>query len=55
MVPMNLTEKIFSEHLVGNGELPPLGEVATIRVGEAFTQDATGSMCVLQLEASPRC
>ncbi|MBK8638538.1 MAG: aconitate hydratase [Chromatiaceae bacterium] len=51
MAPMNLTEKIFSEHLVGNGELPPPGEAATIRVDEAFTQDATGTMCMLQLEA----
>jgi aconitate hydratase len=51
MAPMNLTEKIFYEHLVGNGELPPPGEAATIRVDEAFTQDATGTMCMLQLEA----
>ena len=48
---MNLTEKIFSGHLVGNGGLPPPGEVATIRVDEAFTQDATGTMCLFQLEA----
>lgn len=51
MSSMNLTEKIFSEHLVGGGGLPPAGEVATIRVDEAFTQDATGTMCMLQLEA----
>ncbi|MFZ1576074.1 MAG: aconitate hydratase [Chromatiaceae bacterium] len=51
MTSMNLTEKIFSEHLVGGGGLPPAGEVATIRIDEAFTQDATGTMCMLQLEA----
>lgn len=51
MRPMNLTEKIFSAHLVGGGELPPAGEVVTIRVDEAFTQDATGTMAMLQLEA----
>jgi len=51
MTAMNLTEKIFSRHLVGNGGLPPPGEVATIRVDEAFTQDATGTMCLFQLEA----
>ena len=51
MTSMNLTEKIFFEHLVGNGGLPPAGEVATIRVDEAFTQDTTGTRCMLQLEA----
>ncbi|CAK0766161.1 Aconitate hydratase A [Gammaproteobacteria bacterium] len=48
---MNLTEKIFAAHLVGEGELPPAGEVVTIRIDEAFTQDATGTMAMLQLEA----
>ena len=51
MKPMNLTEKIFAAHLVGGGDLPPAGEVVTIRVDEAFTQDATGTMAMLQLEA----
>ncbi|MCP3671777.1 MAG: aconitate hydratase [Gammaproteobacteria bacterium] len=51
MKPMNLTEKIFSEHLVGGGDLPPAGEVVTLKIDEAFTQDATGTMCMLQLEA----
>jgi aconitate hydratase len=51
MKPMNLTEKNFAEHLVGGGALPPAGEVVTIRIDEAFTQDATGTMCMLQLEA----
>ena len=51
MKPLNLTEKIFSEHLVGSDRLPPPGEVVTLRIDEAFTQDATGTMCMLQLEA----
>ncbi len=51
MKPMNLTEKIFAAHLVGGGALPPAGEVVTIRIDEAFTQDATGTMAMLQLEA----
>jgi len=51
MKPMNLTEKIFAAHLVGGGELPPAGEVITIQMDEAFTQDATGTMAMLQLEA----
>lgn len=51
MKPMNLTEKIFASHLVNSSELPPPGEVVTIRIDEAFTQDATGTMAMLQLEA----
>lgn len=51
MKPMNLTEKIFAAHLVSGSELPPAGEVVTIKVDEAFTQDATGTMAMLQLEA----
>ncbi len=51
MKPMNLTEKIFSEHLVEGGDLPQAGEVVTLKIDEAFTQDATGTMCMLQLEA----
>ncbi len=51
MKPMNLTEKILAAHSVGGRELPPAGEVLTIRMDEAFTQDATGTMAMLQLEA----
>ena len=51
MKPMNLTEKIFAEHLVEGGDLPPAGQVVTLKIDEAFTQDATGTMCMLQLEA----
>lgn len=48
---MNLTEKIFSERLVEGGSLPPADEVVTLEIDEAFTQDATGTVCMLQLEA----
>ena len=51
MTSMNLTEKIISGHLVNGGALPPAGEVVTLAIDEAFTQDATGTMCMLQLEA----
>ncbi|MES9904574.1 MAG: aconitate hydratase [Sedimenticola sp.] len=51
MKPMNLTEKIFSAHLAEGGDLPAAGTVVTLTIDEAFTQDATGTMCMLQLEA----
>ena len=51
MTAMNLTEKIFAAHRVGGGELPKAGEVVTLGIDQAFTQDATGTMSMLQLEA----
>ncbi len=51
MTTMNLTEKIFAAHRVGGGELPEAGEVVPLRIDQAFTQDATGTMSMLQLEA----
>jgi aconitate hydratase len=51
MTAMNLTEKILSEHLVRGGALPEAGTPITIMIDEAFTQDATGTMAMLQLEA----
>ncbi|OGT90422.1 MAG: aconitate hydratase [Gammaproteobacteria bacterium RIFOXYA12_FULL_61_12] len=51
MKPLNLTEKILLDHLVDGKELPVPGTVIKIRVDEAFTQDATGTMTMLQLEA----
>ncbi|RLJ21074.1 aconitate hydratase [bacterium endosymbiont of Escarpia laminata] len=51
MKPLNLTEKILLDHLVDGNELPSPGTVIQIMVDEAFTQDATGTMCMLQLEA----
>ncbi|CAK0760015.1 hypothetical protein CCP3SC15_2570003 [Gammaproteobacteria bacterium] len=38
--------KILVAHLIGGGELPPAGEVITIQIDEAFTQDATGTMAM---------
>ncbi|CAK0756249.1 Aconitate hydratase A [Gammaproteobacteria bacterium] len=49
--PLNLTEKIFAAHLAGDGDPLPAGQVVSIRIDEAFTQDATGTMAMLQLEA----
>jgi aconitate hydratase len=51
MKSLNLAEKIFFDHQVGGGDLPAPGDVIKIAVDEAFTQDATGTMCMLQLEA----
>jgi len=51
MKPKNLTEKILASHLGGEGVLPPAGEVVKIRIDQAFTQDATGTMAMLQLES----
>ncbi|MCB1853161.1 MAG: aconitate hydratase, partial [Gammaproteobacteria bacterium] len=51
MESMNLTEKIIAQHLVGGGRLPQPGEVVTLAIDQAFTQDATGTMSMLQLEA----
>lgn len=51
MKALTLTEKILRNHLVGGGELPAAGETIAIRIDEAFTQDATGTMTMLQLEA----
>ncbi|MCB1762153.1 MAG: aconitate hydratase [Gammaproteobacteria bacterium] len=51
MESMNLTEKIIARHLVGGGRLPQPGEVVTLTIDQAFTQDATGTMSMLQLEA----
>jgi aconitate hydratase len=51
MKALNLTEKILRDHLVGGGELPKAGDIITIKIDEAFTQDATGTMTMLQLEA----
>ena len=51
MKPLNVAEKILLDHLVDGDELPAAGRVIKISVDEAFTQDATGTMCMLQLEA----
>ena len=46
---LNLTQKIFKEHLV-SGEMVAGKEVA-IRIDQTLTQDATGTMSYLQFEA----
>ncbi len=51
MKALNITEKILLDHLVDGSELPTAGTVINITIDEAFTQDATGTMCMLQLEA----
>ena len=51
MKPFSVTHKILQEHLVDADQFPSPGEVIKINIDEAFTQDATGTMCMLQLEA----
>ena len=46
---MNLTQKLLSKHLV-SGELVP-GAPIVISIDQTLTQDSTGTMCYLQLEA----
>jgi aconitate hydratase len=46
---MNVTEKILGEHLA-SGELKPGKEIG-IRIDQALTQDATGTMAYLQFES----
>ncbi|MDN5332335.1 MAG: aconitate hydratase [Tepidanaerobacteraceae bacterium] len=48
-MPYNMTQKILLEHLV-EGSLKP-GEEIAIRIDQTLTQDATGTMAYLQLEA----
>jgi len=45
----NVTQKILQEHLA-SGELKQGGEIA-VRIDQALTQDATGTMAYLQFEA----
>ncbi|MFH2131429.1 MAG: aconitate hydratase [bacterium] len=51
MSALNLTEKILKDHLVEPAALPAAGDLIKIKIDEAFTQDATGTMTMLQLEA----
>ncbi len=46
---LNLTQKIISSHLV-DGELTP-GSDISIKIDQTLTQDATGTMVYLELEA----
>ncbi len=47
--PMNVTQKIISEHLV-EGEMIPGKEIG-MKIDQALLQDATGTMVMLELEA----
>ena len=46
---MNVVEKILSEHLI-SGEMVPGNEIS-IKIDQALTQDATGTMAYLQFES----
>jgi aconitate hydratase len=48
-VPENVARKILADHLV-EGELTP-GEPIGIRIDQTLTQDATGTLVMLELEA----
>lgn len=46
---MNVTQKLISEHLL-SGELEP-GEEIGLKIDQTLTQDATGTLVMLELEA----
>jgi len=46
---LNITEKIIKKHLL-SGEMTPGSEIA-LRIDQTLTQDATGTMAYLELEA----
>lgn len=48
-MPQNLTQKLLSAHLL-SGKLVP-GEPITVKIDQTLTQDSTGTMCYLELEA----
>lgn len=50
-MPLNLTQKIFKQHMTSGDILPPPGESVSIRIDQTLTQDATGTMAYLQFEA----
>ncbi|MDX1671917.1 MAG: aconitase family protein, partial [Balneolaceae bacterium] len=47
--PLNVTQKLIKSHLV-TGEMIP-GEEIGIKIDQTLTQDATGTMVMLELEA----
>ncbi|MGK7371684.1 MAG: aconitate hydratase, partial [Candidatus Halalkalibacterium sp. M3_1C_030] len=47
--PLNVTEKLIKSHLV-DGEMKP-GEEIGLKIDQTLTQDATGTMVMLELEA----
>ena len=48
-MPQNITQKIISSHLI-DGDMTPGSEIS-LRIDQTLTQDATGTMAYLQLEA----
>src|SRR5690625_6010862 len=46
---LNVTQKLIKDHLV-SGEMEP-GEDISISIDQTLTQDATGTMVMLELEA----
>src|SRR5438874_2482870 len=46
---LNLTQKLIASHLI-EGSISP-GEPAAIRIDQTLTQDATGTLVMLELEA----
>ncbi len=47
--PLNVTQKLIKDHLV-KGEMTP-GEEIGLKIDQTLTQDATGTMVMLELEA----
>ncbi|HLQ71703.1 MAG TPA: aconitate hydratase [Bacillota bacterium] len=48
-MPLNMTQKLIKDHLV-EGEMVP-GEEIGLKIDQTLTQDATGTMVMLELEA----
>lgn len=48
-MPLNLTEKLIQDHLVSGSMVP--GEEIGLRIDQTLTQDATGTLVMLELEA----
>jgi len=49
-LPLNLAQRLLSEHLV-EGHLRRPGDEIAIRIDQTLTQDATGTLVMLELEA----
>ena len=47
--PLNVTQKLIKDHLV-DGEMTP-GEEIGLKIDQTLTQDATGTLVMLELEA----
>src|SRR5690625_4965296 len=49
IMPLNITEKIIKDHLI-SGEMIP-GQEIGLKIDQTLTQDATGTLVMLELEA----